>query len=160
MMLFCVNSSKKNWIFSVENNVSTQSAQSWVNLNNCTPAMLGNLCTVSANTVIPGSTEFINTGSQYTEIGIAVKHGNSVIVIHLNARNPNLPIDSTVKNTFDQIISSFKFSGNTVASKYVCPTTSYVDCMPTINGGIKAECTQEALTWFKANCPGFQGAAL
>lgn len=46
------------------------------------------------------------------------------------------------------------------AKNYKCPKTAWVDCMPGPNEGIKQECTSEFLTWAKANCSGFEGAAL
>lgn len=45
-------------------------------------------------------------------------------------------------------------------AQYSCPKNEWVDCMPSPNAGIKRECTQEFLTWAKANCPNFKGAAL
>ena len=44
---------------------------------------------------------------------------------------------------------------------FTCPKTEWVDCMPGPDtAGIKFECTQEFLSWAKANCPNFKGAAL
>lgn len=44
---------------------------------------------------------------------------------------------------------------------FTCPKNEWVDCMPgPDNAGIKFECTQDYLTWAKANCPNFKGAAL
>lgn len=43
-------------------------------------------------------------------------------------------------------------------TKYVCPESEYVDCMPSI-GIKKAECSPAFLQWATENCPGFQGAA-
>jgi hypothetical protein len=43
---------------------------------------------------------------------------------------------------------------------FTCPKTPWVDCMPGPDRQLKRECTQEYLTWAKANCPNFEGAAL
>lgn len=40
-----------------------------------------------------------------------------------------------------------------------CPTNGWVDCMPG-PGPTKKECTPQAMDWYKANCPNFQGGAL
>lgn len=42
---------------------------------------------------------------------------------------------------------------------FTCPTSSWVDCMP---GPDKPnpQCAKEYLEWARANCPGFEGAAL
>jgi hypothetical protein len=42
---------------------------------------------------------------------------------------------------------------------FVCPTTEYIDCMPTVGGPKKTECSTEAMTWYTANCPNFKGGA-
>ena len=44
-------------------------------------------------------------------------------------------------------------------SKYQCPKSDWVDCMPG-PGPVKAECGQEYLDWAQKNCPDFKGAAL
>ncbi|MCX6791437.1 MAG: hypothetical protein NT149_00140 [Candidatus Gottesmanbacteria bacterium] len=41
---------------------------------------------------------------------------------------------------------------------YTCPPTGWVDCMP--GPDAKPECSAEAMTWYKANCPNFKGGAL
>jgi hypothetical protein len=41
---------------------------------------------------------------------------------------------------------------------YTCPANGWVDCMP--GPDKKPECSQEAMGWYKANCPGFKGGAL
>ncbi len=43
---------------------------------------------------------------------------------------------------------------------YTCPKNDYVDCMPSVNAGIRYECTPEAMSWYKAHCPNFKGGAL
>jgi len=61
------------------------------------------------------------------------------------------------QNTFDQILSTFTFTDQTTAT-YTCPANGWVDCMP---GPVaKPECSEAAMTWYKANCPNFQGGAL
>ncbi len=45
------------------------------------------------------------------------------------------------------------------STSFQCPTTEWVDCMPTIGGGGKLECTNDFLSWAKENCPNFKGAA-
>ncbi len=43
---------------------------------------------------------------------------------------------------------------------YTCPTSGYVDCMPSMDAAKKKTCSQEAMTWYEANCPNFKGGAL
>lgn len=47
---------------------------------------------------------------------------------------------------------------DTDEAKYVCPANGYVDCMPG-PGGVKYECTPEAMDWYTKNCPDFKGGA-
>lgn len=60
--------------------------------------------------------------------------------------------------TVNQILSTFKFTEAITSAKYSCPASGWVDCLPGITA--KPECSTEAMTWYKANCPNFQGAAL
>ncbi len=46
-----------------------------------------------------------------------------------------------------------------IDTTFQCPTTEWVDCMPTVGGMGKIECTNDFLAWAKLNCPQFQGAA-
>lgn len=57
-----------------------------------------------------------------------------------------------------QIISTFQFV--TSQTSYTCPATEWVDCMPSTDSRPRPQCSREFLDWARANCPGFQGAAL
>ncbi|HSV94825.1 MAG TPA: hypothetical protein VLH94_02550 [Spirochaetia bacterium] len=48
----------------------------------------------------------------------------------------------------------------TGATTYTCPSNGWVDCMPVLDEAKKIACSTEAMAWYKANCPEFQGAAL
>lgn len=43
---------------------------------------------------------------------------------------------------------------------YICPTTEWVDCLPSVSNTPLPECQPDFLNWAKDNCPGFQGATL
>lgn len=43
---------------------------------------------------------------------------------------------------------------------YQCPANGWVDCEPPLVGTRKAACSPEAMDWYQANCPNFQGGAL
>ncbi|MFZ2199980.1 MAG: hypothetical protein WAV40_04285 [Microgenomates group bacterium] len=60
---------------------------------------------------------------------------------------------------FDQILSTFKFVDSNTSTTYTCPASGYADCMPG-PGAPKPSCTKEAMAWYEANCPTFQGGAL
>ena len=67
------------------------------------------------------------------------------------------------KQTFDQILSTFKFIDQpttTPTTNYTCPAGGYVDCMPILDEAKQNACSQEAMTWYEANCPNFKGGAL
>lgn len=63
------------------------------------------------------------------------------------------------KTFFTKILSTFKFTGSATA-KYTCPASGWVDCMPVLDEAKKIACSTEAMNWYKANCPNFQGGAL
>ena len=58
------------------------------------------------------------------------------------------------------IIDSFRLTGTEGTVSYTCPTTEFVDCLPDPSGVANPQCQPDFLSWAKANCPGFQGAAL
>ncbi len=69
--------------------------------------------------------------------------------------------------TTNQILSTFRFVDNQVSEKkspFVCPTSQYIDCMPTFDTKVgnvkKADCSAEAMAWYKSNCPNFIGGAM
>lgn len=45
-------------------------------------------------------------------------------------------------------------------STYTCPGSEWVDCMPSVDAPKNYQCENAFLTWAKAHCPGFKGAAL
>lgn len=59
--------------------------------------------------------------------------------------------------TFDQILSTFKFTDQIMT--YTCPQNGWQGCMPILSEEGKKACSGEAITWYKANCPGFKGIA-
>jgi hypothetical protein len=73
----------------------------------------------------------------------------------------------------NQILSTFKFyiypsitptltpisTPTKTVSKYTCPTTEWVDCMPGPSKP-KPQCQADFLKWASNNCPNFKGAAL
>jgi hypothetical protein len=46
-----------------------------------------------------------------------------------------------------------------VTIKYECPAGGYIDCMPKIDQAANPNCTSEAISWYKENCPDFKGMA-
>lgn len=71
--------------------------------------------------------------------------------------------DAEFEKNFAIILSTFKFTDKTTnSSSYSCPSTEWVNCMPSVgpNGYEEpAQCKSEYLTWAKQNCPNFKGAA-
>ena len=92
-------------------------------------------------------TIFLLTSSYYFDDGVTVG-------------NTTTPKDIVNKRLqlVDQILSTFKFLDDTKTNSYTCPANGWVDCMPGPNA--KPECSTSAMSWYKANCPNFQGGAL
>lgn len=75
------------------------------------------------------------------------------------------PADPII-NTFNQILSTLTFVDQVTplptkapSTGYTCPANGWVDCMPILTPEAQKACTQEAMAWYKANCPNFQGGA-
>lgn len=66
--------------------------------------------------------------------------------------------DLEYNKILEKILSTFKFTNTT--TQYTCPTSGWVDCMPVLDEAKKLACSDEAMTWYKTNCPNFQGGAL
>ena len=42
---------------------------------------------------------------------------------------------------------------------YICPANGWINCMPILSEEGKKACSQEAVKWYKENCPDFKGVA-
>ena len=43
--------------------------------------------------------------------------------------------------------------------EFICPSTGWASCMPILTPEAAKNCSNKAITWFKKNCPNFQGVA-
>ena len=41
-------------------------------------------------------------------------------------------------------------------TRFECPKSAYIDCMPIVNGTLRPMCAKEYLEWARAHCPGVQ----
>jgi len=57
-----------------------------------------------------------------------------------------------------QILSTFRFLDENQTT-YTCPSNGWINCMPILTPQGQEACTPEAVSWYKANCPNFQGIA-
>lgn len=81
-----------------------------------------------------------------------------IFVTKYNDRFIEISGKSDNKLNIDQILSTFKFADSSPTA-YTCPASGYADCMPSPDGP-KSSCSDEAMKWYKANCPDFKGGAL
>jgi hypothetical protein len=81
-----------------------------------------------------------------------IKINRTSYVFHIKYTSGN----SDNNPTIDQILSTFKFL---IQNTYTCPINGWVSCMPILTDEAKKACTPEAIDWYKANCPNFQGVA-
>jgi hypothetical protein len=84
--------------------------------------------------------------------------------LHLVQASKNIDIIAIVSGqteldaTQSIILSSLKFTDE--VSKFTCPESGWVDCMPILDNERQKACSEEAMVWYKDNCPNFQGGAL
>ena len=72
-------------------------------------------------------------------------------------------VDSATLDEFKYILEKIEIVKKQTTSpkvSFVCPSSEYIDCMPTVGGSKKNECSPEAMAWYTANCPNFKGGAL
>ncbi len=95
--------------------------------------------------------------SDYAQWEVYTKMDDAYVTVPLIRYQARIDYDANMIDTMDRMLASFTI---TSPPAYSCPKTEWVDCMPGPDKPQKTECTNEFLTWAKANCPGFQGAAL
>jgi hypothetical protein len=72
-------------------------------------------------------------------------------------------VDNETLDEFKYILEKIEIVKKQTTSpkvSFVCPSSEYIDCMPTVGGSKKNECSPEAMSWYTANCPNFKGGAL
>ena len=103
-------------------------------------------------------------GTDFYIIDIVIKYNDKVFNLGGDLRSHDQERINKFSELNNQILSTFKFldqsTDTPTSTSYTCPSSGYVDCMPDPNAGVRFECTPEAFTWYKANCPNFQGGAL
>lgn len=61
---------------------------------------------------------------------------------------------------FDQILCTVKLiNAGSLKPVYTCPPGGWINCMPILTDEAKKTCTDEAISWYRANCSNFQGLA-
>lgn len=68
------------------------------------------------------------------------------------------PYKNIYQEEINQILSTITILPD-ASTSYTCPESGYADCMPGPDAP-KPSCTKEAMAWYEANCPTFQGGAL
>jgi len=83
----------------------------------------------------------------------------------INLQNGSLSLDfhsmpdGSIPPIVDQILSTFKLTDQVDSSTYTCPANGWQSCMPILSEEGKKACSKEAIDWYKANCPNFEGIA-
>jgi hypothetical protein len=121
-------------------------------LTNAQTSKLGKWTIISGN-----SKQSMNQGLKF------IKAVNSIDSIVVLAETRDL---EPYNQVFSQILSTFKFTDGTNTNPsptsilpFTCPENGWVDCMPKVGDEEQRQCTTEAIKWFEANCPNFQGVA-
>jgi hypothetical protein len=90
-----------------------------------------------------------------------LQNNKYLLVVYSQCLGPGCGLGSLDLPTFTKFLSTFKTTEDTTSSsQFVCPASGWVDCMPILDGVKQEACSLEAMSWYEANCPGFQGAAL
>jgi len=97
---------QKNWLITVDVEKSDLNPNQWIIANKCTN---NQLCSEIKPGPIPYSSTF-DISAHYTESNVVTKIGDKIVIFSLNARNPDSPVSNDIRNIFDQILSTFKFT--------------------------------------------------
>lgn len=102
---------KKDYLISISPYVKNSlSFQEWIVDKLCPHFAAGSSCSDQKLGPIPSSVQFDALGRQYAGTHTVFERGNMIFVISLGARNPYSPISDVVKQLFNQILSTFKFT--------------------------------------------------
>jgi len=102
--------------------------------------------------------EFLAAG--LTGVVIYIPGKTKVYSLSFIPGNATIPfMESETYKSKQMIADSFRIIGTEATATYTCPAQEFVDCMPSPDA-TNPQCQQDFLDWAKANCPGFQGAAL
>jgi hypothetical protein len=104
-----------------------------------------------------------NTSVPFIGIIITISDVNNIKLYQVMSKlgKPwNITRDKIIAKTYYPVITKAHLQQimNVKSTKFTCPSNGWVDCMPGPN--TKPECSTEAVAWYKANCPNFQGGAL
>lgn len=99
---------RKNWLLTINVEKSALGLDQWIKDKNLCPSSFES-CSGQVAGPITNSIEVDLINRHYAETDVIVKKNDTILDFSLNARNPNTPVNSGIKNVLDQILSTFKF---------------------------------------------------
>jgi hypothetical protein len=133
------NDDAKKWILDIESNRTSLSTLEWAN-KKCGSDIKGKLCSIDSSEIIPDAYVVNYYGSQYTSIDTITKQADTIFEINVSARNPNQPTDDIIP-TYNQIISSLKFTSPSVDSNHTTNRGVYNNGSLGISFAYPAQCS-------------------
>lgn len=108
------------------------------------------------------TTRFTNTGSDWPQIKTSITNGSTLYTIILVYFTPSLKdgreLFPHANDIYTQMLATFQLT-NPQDTKYRCPLSEYINCMPIVKKERQFECEQPYLQWVQKNCPSFRGVA-
>lgn len=101
---------RKNWLLTIKSEKTSSDIDQWIE-NNCQPS-----CSKTTTGPIAGSKQFDLLNVHYAETDTVVKINGLIFSFSLNARNPNTPVDQNIRDVYNQILSTFKFTTPTAST--------------------------------------------
>lgn len=110
-----LNDPTNSYILSIASEKTTQTLQQYMN-KKCIVSGT-NFCSDSKTGAISSSIQYNHPKSQYDSLDTLVLNNGKIYTISLASRNPNRSADTQTINIYNQILSTFKFTGSTISDK-------------------------------------------
>lgn len=147
----------------VNPNNTRQQLKDWLVTQNVLPAQNNPGIQIQEKAIAIGSISgiMVTTPTRGSQDTVYLPVGSNILqATYMYVGEDQNEYDNLFK-TFSQVISTLQpLAVDAKKQSYVCPQNGWVNCMPILSPEGEKQCSGEAVEWYKANCPNFQGVAL
>lgn len=100
---------RKNWLLTITSEKTSSDVNQWIK-NKCLPS-----CSEAITGPIADSKQYDLLNVHYAETVTVIKTNGIIFSFSLNARNPSTPVNQNIRDVYNQILSTFKFTTPTTS---------------------------------------------
>lgn len=98
---------RKNWLLVITAEKTSSDVNQWIK-DRCSASLPS--CSETITGPIVNSEQYDLLNVHYAETDTVVSRNGIILKLSLNARNPNTPINQNIRDVYNQILSTFRFS--------------------------------------------------